>query len=123
MDSIQSESDAIDQDLTSFRAWTVLMTTLVGIGFLSIPYCFRTGIITHSLLLVVLAVIADVTLILLDLQFTRSLVTAIIDEAPGASPVPAWLHNRWFCQVDLRPLLFPPPIRPRIGKAEMRSQF
>jgi amino acid permease len=58
LDSSQCESESSEEEISPFRSWAVLMNILIGIGLLSIPYCFRTGIITNSLLLIALGGIA-----------------------------------------------------------------
>jgi amino acid permease len=53
------------QDMTPFRAWLVLMNIIVGIGMLSIPYCFRIGIILNIAILAFLGCIAYFSFVLL----------------------------------------------------------
>jgi amino acid permease len=53
------------QDMTPFRAWLVLMNIIVGIGMLSIPYCFRIGIVMNVIILVFLGCIAFFSFVML----------------------------------------------------------
>jgi sodium-coupled neutral amino acid transporter 10 len=53
------------QDVSPVRAWMVLMNIIIGIGMLSIPYCFRSGIITNTLILLVVGLAAFLSFVLL----------------------------------------------------------
>jgi amino acid permease len=53
------------RDLTAVRAWLVLINVVIGMGLLSIPYCFRTGIVTNILLLVFIGIASYASFILL----------------------------------------------------------
>jgi sodium-coupled neutral amino acid transporter 10 len=37
-------------NMTIFRAFVVLMNTIIGVGLLGIPYCFRAGIVLNALI-------------------------------------------------------------------------
>jgi hypothetical protein len=54
----QKKDTVLEEEISPFRSWAVLMNILIGIGLLSIPYCFKTGIFTNALLLIALAGIA-----------------------------------------------------------------
>jgi amino acid permease len=53
------------RDLSAFRAWLVLVNLVIGMGLLSIPYCFRIGIFMDSIILVFLGCASYVSFILL----------------------------------------------------------
>jgi amino acid permease len=56
----------VTQDVTPFRAWLILMNIIIGIGMLSIPYCFRSsGIINDIVILALLGILAFFSFVLL----------------------------------------------------------
>jgi hypothetical protein len=74
-DSALGEGDVVEEEISPFRSWAVLMNILIGIGLLSIPYCFRTGIITNALLLSALGGIAFLSFMFLVDASTTAHVT------------------------------------------------
>jgi amino acid permease len=53
------------QDMTMLRVWVVLINNVIGIGLLSIPYCFRSGIISNTLILLFTGFMSFLSFVLL----------------------------------------------------------
>jgi amino acid permease len=51
--------------MTPFRIWAVLMNIIIGLGFLSIPFCFNTGIGTNTAVLLFIAICTFLSFVLL----------------------------------------------------------
>jgi amino acid permease len=83
------------QDMTPFRAWLVLMNIIVGIGMLSIPYCFRIGIIMNIVILVFLGFVAYFSFVLLIDSSMTAHTTMDYAKLMGAafSPRIDWIPN------------------------------
>jgi amino acid permease len=87
------EDKPTPRDLTGLRTWVVLINVVIGMGLLSIPYCFRIGIVTNLFLLVFIGLASYASFILL----VDSALTAgtSIDYEPLMSVGPSfeWVAN------------------------------
>jgi hypothetical protein len=52
-------------NMTPFRVWAVLMNIIIGLGFLSIPYCFNSGIGTNTVVLIFIGICTYLSFVLL----------------------------------------------------------
>jgi sodium-coupled neutral amino acid transporter 11 len=64
-DELQKESSESPGNLSAFRAWAVLMNLIIGIGLLSIPYCYNAGVGTNTIILLAIAGFAFFSFVLL----------------------------------------------------------
>jgi amino acid permease len=53
------------ENMSPFRVWAVLMNIIIGLGFLSIPYCFNSGLGTNTLVLLFIGLFTYLSFILL----------------------------------------------------------
>jgi hypothetical protein len=52
-------------NMPPFRVWAVLMNIIIGLGFLSIPYCFNSGLGTNTAVLLFIGVCTFLSFVLL----------------------------------------------------------
>ncbi|OHT09957.1 Transmembrane amino acid transporter protein [Tritrichomonas foetus] len=72
---LSSDSDKdvtkVGDDISLFRAVILLLNIIIGVGLLSIPYCFKTGVILNSLVIFFIGLFALISFIfLIDASIT-----------------------------------------------------
>lgn len=60
-----AKSNRAKKQISVFRAALVLLNMIMGVGLLSIPYCFRTGIVTNIFILLIIGTFAFLSFMLL----------------------------------------------------------
>ena len=82
--SLIQNSDNEKSKISMFRAVVFLTNVITGTGALTIPYCFRTGVGTNSIVLIFIALISYLSVVLL-IDTSKKSGTSDYDLLMGAS--------------------------------------